>query len=151
MDKRVNFIDWDEHFVLGVPVLDRQHENLVNKINYLHQIHSRNAETEIHEFLNSVYDVVSYTRYHFNTEEKLMLLSGFHGYTHHRNKHQKYISEVRSKSSRLREGKPQSLDNYIQFLRNWVLLDIAVCDRDFTDFIFSTKDHRNSRLGCYLL
>ena len=151
MDKQVNFINWDEHFVLGVTIIDRQHENLVNKINNLYQIRSRNVEAEMPDFFTSVYDVVSYARYHFNTEEKLMLLSDFQGYTHHKKKHQNYILEARNKSSKLKEGKARSLDDYIQFLRNWVLLDIAVCDKDFTDFIFSTKDHRNGKLGCFLL
>ena len=136
------YITWNEKLVLGVPVLDKQHEILIAKINNLNEVEPGNTDAETADMFASTNDLFCYIRYHFFTEEKLMILLEFDGYTVHKKQHDGYIAEILEKSKLLEDGTQRSFDNYIEFLKNWVFSDIRGYDTIFRDFIFEYKDHQ---------
>lgn len=93
-------IRWTQEMKVGAEPIDQQHERLVRMLNDL--------ETQIagHNQLNIrrlVLDLVSYTRYHFYTEELLMRARGWPGFAAHRAEHTQYRARLLDLERRLVE------------------------------------------------
>ena len=66
----MSLIIWSEEFSINVPGMDEQHKQWIKIINELHDslMNSLGSET-----LDKIFsDVIDYTAYHFDEEEKLL-------------------------------------------------------------------------------
>ena len=62
------FIEWKDAYSVNIAVIDKQHKHLIDLINRLHAsiLSGRDNET----LADILTDLVYYTIYHFDTEEK---------------------------------------------------------------------------------
>lgn len=89
---------WSESLRLGVPVLDRDHRQLLDAVSGLEHLFTvydggdadrATADAASEPFLQKILDeVVKYTRTHFAREEMLMRLAGYPDYAAHRRLHE---------------------------------------------------------------
>jgi hemerythrin-like metal-binding protein len=83
----------------GVTEIDLQHQELVN------MLHRLNDAVKNSESRESIYrlidDVITYTRLHFETEERLMVQSGYSGTEWHKNRHDELIKDALSLKEKL--------------------------------------------------
>jgi len=140
MEKVIDFINWDERFILGIPVIDRQHKELVETTNKLHYACLRNAETANELFIKTAGKAVEYVKQHFSTEEKMMILFNFSGYKAHKLEHESFIKEILNQSMSYKGGRQIAPRRFVYFLKDWILSHIAVCDKRFTSYILSMKE-----------
>ena len=78
--------------MFNVQEIDRQHQELIGKLNRLNDAVSKMESREtIYQMID---DVIEYTRLHFATEEELMLKSGYPLYEAHKEKHKELIQDA---------------------------------------------------------
>jgi len=78
--------------MFDVSEIDRQHQQLVSSLNRLNEAVTNNEPRENIDRI--IDDVISYTRMHFETEERLMILSGYPEKDRHVDKHEELIRDA---------------------------------------------------------
>jgi len=78
--------------MFDVPEIEQQHHVLVNMLNKLNDaVKNDESREDIYRIID---DVISYTRFHFATEERLMDQYGYPEIKAHKDKHKQLIQEV---------------------------------------------------------
>ncbi len=126
---------WSDGFAIGIGKVDEQHAKLVELLNQLARYHTSNVADE--DLLRVFDELVSYTVYHFGTEEALM--DEFRvGETHslaHRRAHQEFVEQALA-SRRDAEKSPREVTgNVLAFLTNWLIQHILGMDRQLGEEI----------------
>jgi hemerythrin-like metal-binding protein len=121
-------IEWTAKMNVGVPEIDRQHQRLLELFNDFEegQATSLSAKQVRHLFV----ELQSYARYHFRSEENLMLVARWTGREEHAALHAEFAAKV-SDLERLLEQEgtmPAALEGS-RFLRHWIVRHIVVADR----------------------
>ena len=135
-----------EPMILGISVIDNQHANLKRMINNLYFACLNNSKTANHRFNQAVRKTIEYMRQHFSTEEKLMLISDFHGYLNHKNEHGDFLREVLNYSRQMQDGQVFSPQKFIRFLSEWINSHIEDSDNAFADFFLNMQKHDKLRM-----
>ncbi len=85
-------IEWSEDFSVGVPELDKDHQELIDDINDLYeQLGSGRDELTVMDFLDAVYAAA---REHFVREEAIMLEHIHPGYEDHKAEHGRFLERM---------------------------------------------------------
>ena len=146
MNETQNYIQWDERLMLDIPVIDRQHENLVRMANNLHLLCTKSKETDNQRFLKAAHEAITYIRYHFSCEEKLMCLLEFSEFSVHKREHEDFVMEILTLAKQFEDGKQSVQNHFMRFIKEWILSHITVSDRAFADFFMSMKNHAKLKL-----
>jgi hemerythrin len=85
-------LTWNESYSVNVRELDTQHKKLIDLINDLHDGMKQGKGKEISgKVLN---ELVTYTGFHFKSEEKLFEKHGFPDTTKHKRQHDELVDQV---------------------------------------------------------
>jgi len=146
MDLHNDLITWSNRFSCGVKLIDDQHKGLVDLINEMFNHVSSNYAQEKKYFNVIIHEAVNYVKYHFATEEKIMLATKFPGYAEHKKEHEKFIHIVIQHIHDYEGGKRLTLTTFTRFLRDWVLSHIALVDKLYFDHFIkiSTRNADNT-------
>ncbi|MBR5646692.1 MAG: hemerythrin family protein [Treponema sp.] len=125
------FIKWDPKFKIGIPVIDKQHETLVNLCDEFYQSLLRTKDSEnYHELIKETLDkCLNYAATHFKEEERLMLASGFDGYKEHKASHDAFTEKCKINSLRIDSISITEAIKFAHFLYDWINTHIAHEDR----------------------
>ena len=128
------WIYFDASRYIGVRVMDQQHEALAEMINKLNTAFNGNEKLEV---VSGILDEISvYTRFHFDTEERLMEHYNYPAILEHKKEHQNLLSEFAFLKKKFLGGGESVV---LQTLKNWLLLHITNCDKPLADFL--NKQH----------
>ena len=127
------FIDWTPALSVQVHELDRQHQRLVQLINSLHDAMKIGAPR--HALERIVSDLVDYTRFHFQNEERLMRLNSCPDFDEHVQEHDRLTSTVARFEADLRAGKVAISISLMQFLKNWLTGHIKGSDMQYVPYM----------------
>jgi len=98
----MELIHWNEEFRIGLPEIDRDHENLIKLINELHgRVQARKERNEVKSFFEQVYEEILA---HFAHEEKIMLERHYDAYAAHKADHERLLTEIREIADDFTEG-----------------------------------------------
>lgn len=119
----MSIIEWqDEHFLLGMAIMDNTHKEFVSLVNQL-------AAAPDTDFANLFDDLITHTQAHFLQEEKLMLASRFPAYAEHNGKHARILGELNQFKKRVDKGLITFGRNYIkERMPDWFALHAATMD-----------------------
>lgn len=67
-------IAWSDELVIGIPVIDAQHQRIVEYINTVEHVQKTKSQKELLELMD---ELVDYTVSHFAFEESLMEEAGY--------------------------------------------------------------------------
>lgn len=123
------FIDWKPSYLVHVDEIDRQHQRLVQLINSLHDAMKIGAPKQALERIVS--DLVTYTRFHFGNEERLMRLHGYPDIADHIQEHSQLTATVARFEEDLRAGKVAISISLMQFLKSWLTGHILGSDMKY--------------------
>ena len=114
----------DASYLLGVPEIDQQHQELANMINRLNDAvkNCASAEAAMHLFD----DMILYARYHFDAEERLMNQYGYMEDEAHKQRHQRLIGEANYLREKFIQGDELLV---LQSLKDWLLTHILDTDK----------------------
>lgn len=121
--------------MLDASEIDRQHKDLVERFNRLHEaVQNRAPRPELYRQID---DIISHTRLHFAAEERVMLEAGYPMLEEHKKKHQELIHDALRLREKLNLVGEELFDDW---LNHWpfgrVLAHIQYADHQLEDHIF---------------
>lgn len=128
-------INWDSSFSLGIQEIDRQHQKLVNMINELNDAMSQGKSKEV--LGKIINELVSYTRVHFDTEEKYFEQYGYEEKEPHKTEHEKFVQTIREFANDFKQGKVGLSIKLMSFLSDWLTKHIKGTDKKYSEFLTS--------------
>ncbi len=132
-------IKWDESLSVGVILIDEQHRRWIE---HLHDVETAIASRRGMQQIASTLDfLVNYTGFHFSTEEKYMLQTGYPGTGDHKARHVELKNTLDGLVEDFREdGVTERLGEAIgTFLSNWLREHIRNVDLSFAAYLKDKK------------
>ena len=126
---RQEVIKWSPTFSCGVKLVDEQHKGLIDLINNMFNHVSGDEDAEREYFTRIIQDAKKYVEIHFQTEEKLMLLTNFGGYPEHKKAHDAFIINLVQNS--MHYVKRLTFFGFAKYLKEWVLTHVACMDKEY--------------------
>lgn len=127
-------ITWEETYSVNIREIDDQHKKLFNLINILYDAMREGRDNDVLGRVLS--ELIDYTVYHFDAEERLFQKHGYPEYKHHKKEHDnlaRQAVELRDKFN---------LDGYgmislevLIFLKDWLKNHVMVTDRKYASFL----------------
>lgn len=127
-------ITWDPGLMVGIPLVDQQHEELIGRLNAMaHSIAVGEGETEIQRTLEFL---LGYAKYHFAAEETMMADARYPGLPEHKSQHQEFVRILERLEEEYREdGSTKILAESLHtLLGNWLLSHIGRVDKQFARY-----------------
>ncbi len=125
----MEIFQWDKNFETGLADVDQQHQRLVKVTNDFGQLISKNRVND--SDLKKIYEeLVSYTQYHFEEEEKLMLSLDLDErfFSQHELEHKSFLQDVTFLHDQMLAGRDESGNELFEFLSNWLVCHILGSD-----------------------
>ncbi len=82
-------------------------------------------------------ELIDYTVYHFETEEKLMHAHGYEKLDEHKKIHKELVAQIGAFREKFLEGNAAVDVELTGFLKNWILNHIQETDKQYTPFFHS--------------
>ncbi len=118
-------LSWSFTFETGISLIDRQHRNLVDIINWLHD-NIRDVAT----VKKTLAELSAYARYHFQQEAELMARFRIEDAAEHLAEHSVFIAKTAALFTRFEANSSATLaEEIIAFLRDWLTNHILVTDK----------------------
>ncbi len=136
----LDFLPWDDSFLVNIPLIDKQHKKLITIINnlcdYIFQ------EVSVKDLESSFVELMDYTVYHFESEEKIWQ-SHFgqeKDYINHQHTHQEFIKELHLLKQGL-ASKPVNdvLADLVKYLVNWLTFHILDTDMRYSKIVIAME------------
>jgi len=129
-------IIWDSSLELGIPVIDKQHQRIVEYINKLEHAQEHHSREELGEVLD---ELVDYTISHFAFEESLMEEAGYPFIRPHKKVHELFTKRVSSYQSRFKKGEDIT-EELLHTLTAWLVNHIKSDDQDYSQNVKDNLD-----------
>ncbi len=128
-------IDWDAKLSVNINIIDEQHKKLVGLVNALYDAMKEGKAKDI--LGNLLTELVSYTDYHFKTEEELFKKHGYPESAAHKLEHDKLRKEVLDLKAKFDQGEMIITVEVLYFLRDWLGKHILGSDKKYSPFLIS--------------
>ena len=124
---------WKDRYNLNIDEIDRQHMKLfeigLRAYDLAMTDDSYDHYDEIVAILNELLD---YTEYHFDYEEKLMESYGYTGYNAQKQEHGFFVGKIRAMVSKdIDSDQQKAVTEVIDFLSEWISNHILLSDRKY--------------------
>jgi hemerythrin len=138
-EEPVVLVEWEEKYSVGISLIDNQHKELVRLTNELYQsCLTGNGEAE-EFFFSTIRGVLDYTKFHFSAEEKLMENVRYPNYAEHKKQHEDFVVQLLNDVKSFQEGKKFIPNNFVRYLKDWILSHIALMDTSYAKYIMELK------------
>ncbi|WP_157154525.1 bacteriohemerythrin [Brachyspira murdochii] len=128
------WIKWETKFQTGYKRIDDQHKELVNIINDLYEtgvVGDLSNEYVRRSFNAIIKRTIDYATYHFSYEEKIMKAINYSIARDHISKHRSFSIKVVEEVNKYENGDNLVIEDFIDFLKNWLINHIIVEDKKF--------------------
>ena len=121
-------LEWKDEYSVGVELIDAQHKMFVGIINELYEAIVAKKDKEA---LDNIFkQLVAYTQFHFQTEERYFDEFKYEGAEEHKTAHKALIDQV----AELQQQKTDIMDDpfkLMDFLEDWLIDHIMGMDKLF--------------------
>lgn len=129
----MTFINWTSKNEIEIPAIDNQHRKLFELLNRLHAAVSAGQEqTAIKSVLD---DLIDYTVYHFNTEEKYFQAVNYPLFQEHKEEHDRLTQQALELQRQINAGSATISFELLDFLHDWLTDHTSGLDMEFGNFI----------------
>ena len=127
------FVSWDDSLSVGIQAIDDEHQKLLSLINNLQTaVLYPTGESFERQALS---ELVDYTKYHFEREEKLMQENGYPDFEPHKQQHEEMIEKVNRFLESYENDREGTVDELTGFLKTWLINHIAGTDQKYSQFL----------------
>ena len=127
------YTEWTPALEVGFPRIDEDHRDLLAAMNRLHEAVTRGEDRE--ELAKVLTFLRDYTVSHFETEEGLMIRSGYPGTPGHVAAHAELVLKVGDFLSDFRAGRVELTEALLDFLETWLVEHILGQDQELGDYL----------------
>jgi two-component system, NtrC family, sensor kinase len=122
-------ITWTKQLNVGIDSIDQQHRRLVDIINQLDESVALGDEPTA--ILSLISELIDYTHYHFEHEERLMGEAGYDAkkLAQHQLLHQAFVSKVLEEQKKAVTDPDTVSSNLLEFLVEWLSAHILYSDK----------------------
>ena len=139
----MTFVQWNDTYSINVAEVDRQHQQLFDLINELHQAMMEGpiphtTATLVHELdtmATVLKELMDYTSYHFSTEENYMVEHAYPERDVHRAAHAQFVERVQAFKRDFESGQALHSVEIVEFIWNWWRSHILVVDKKLGAFL----------------
>jgi hemerythrin len=129
------FIEWSSELSVRVDEMDRQHKQLVELLNQLHNaMKSGKGKDVVGQTLASL---VKYTNTHFGAEEQFMQKTGYPDLQAQKLSHEAFVKKVQAFESSVKAGETLQVNEVLNFLWGWLKTHIQKEDRKYGEYAAS--------------
>jgi len=139
-------IVWTQDLSVGIPVIDNQHQRIVEYINQLIDARQHSSREQVGEVLNQTVD---YTLSHFAFEENLMEEAGYPFINAHKKVHQLFVKRVADYQQRFAMGEDIA-EELLNTLRTWLINHIKNDDRDYSEIVREDMEQISKKKDSWL-
>lgn len=127
-------LDWKQSYALGIQQVDEQHRYFLGLINRLSNELGRTDNAAYQAAL--LQELTAYARFHFVSEENLMLKANYPRFEEHRQHHVQLIDTLSSKLTLVKLNQTnERINAMLEFLLDWFMRHTTVEDRMFADYL----------------
>jgi hemerythrin len=127
------YIEWNDTYSVGVKAMDDQHKKLIDLINQLHDaMKTGQASKEAPGILKNLVD---YTHYHFEAEEKMLEKGTYPGLMNQQKMHKTFITQIDQYQTDLPTKSLTIGVKISEFLKDWLMTHITVEDKKYGKFM----------------
>lgn len=120
---------WSAAFEIGVPAVDDEHRDILNRLNSLRALVATAARAEVEASLD---DLVQTVRVHFDHEEHLMATHNYAGLTTHQASHANLLSTLELIREDLGRGEAMRAgDGLAEFFTVFFSSHVPIVDRRY--------------------
>jgi hemerythrin len=125
----MSYWNWDKSYELGINIIDKQHQRIVQYINDLHDVLKTRDREKI---AITIASIVDYTTSHFAYEELLMEKANYRLIEEHKKIHESFIKTVEKYQTSFREGRDIA-GQLMAELQIWLTYHILNEDRAYVE------------------
>ncbi|NLM12155.1 MAG: hemerythrin family protein [Epulopiscium sp.] len=127
--------EWKERYSLNIPEIDEQHQKLFEIGHRAFEIAMLNDGYDHYdEIMDIVDELLDYTSYHFDYEEKLFEKYHYSKLLNHCNEHNFYIDKIaRISGDKVDADQQKAILNILDFLSEWISNHILISDRQYAN------------------
>jgi hemerythrin len=138
MDDNI-IVEWDDRYLVGIPLVDDQHKELIRLTNDLYLSCLQGDEAARASFKEAIRATVEYVKFHFGAEEQILKNVNYPEFATHKKQHEEFVKQVLEEVKNFEEGKKFVPNMFVRFLRDWTLTHIAVSDKQYAEYILDLK------------
>ena len=142
-------LQWSKALAIGHPIIDYDHQMLVNIANDLDYAVQSGAGNEA--VGQSLERLIQYVESHFKREEELFLASGYPFKAKHQQNHRDIEKLVRGfQAAFAADPASVDMDKLLNFFREWLFKHIGKLDRGYAEYVLEAEKssgHLNQRKG----
>lgn len=126
-------LTWNEKFSVQVRQFDDEHKQLIALVNQLHDaMKMGQGKQVVGDILRGL---ISYTRNHFASEERLMKSHGYPEYEKHKKEHNQLTLSVLDLQKEYDAGNAPLSQSVMAFLKDWLTNHIQGMDKGYGPFL----------------
>ncbi|MDR1985631.1 MAG: bacteriohemerythrin [Treponema sp.] len=137
MNDRI-LVEWDDRYLVGIPLIDEQHKELITMTNTLYQ-GCLEGDAKAVYFMETIHGTVDYVKYHFSAEEKLLESVNYPDIGEHKKEHEGFIRQIFEEVKGFQGGKQFVPNDFVRYLKDWILAHIALTDKKYAKYILNLK------------
>ncbi|MDR1216213.1 MAG: bacteriohemerythrin [Treponema sp.] len=133
------FVEWEDRYSVGIPAIDRQHQELLNLTNELYNACQLGDKAAREHFRSVIHRAVEYVKFHFSAEEQIMERIKYPEIVEHKKQHESFVKTVLENVGEFENGKLFVPNTFVRFLKDWILTHIAMSDQKYHSYIIELK------------
>ncbi|MDR2746136.1 MAG: bacteriohemerythrin [Treponema sp.] len=133
------FVEWDDKYSVGIPLIDEQHKELIRLTNELYQGCLAGDDAACDFFFSTIRSAMDYVKCHFSAEEKILENIRYPYLAEHKKQHEDFVLKMVEDVKNFHGGKKFVPNNFVRFLKDWILSHIAISDTQYGRYIMDLK------------
>ena len=128
-----DLVTWDERYMVGIPLIDEQHKELVLLTNQLYRACFNGNEATV--FPETMSRMVEYVRFHFGAELELLKRINYPDYSTHKNQHDTLVLKILEAVQEYKPGRKFVPNHFARTLKDWIFSHIAIYDKIYAAYV----------------
>ncbi len=129
-----NFMNWNINLATNVEEIDSQHKKYFDILNKLYDLSKQ--EKNDRQFVGKIlYELVEYTKFHFETEERYMKKYKYEDIERHKKEHYKYKGKVAEIARKYLKNEEEIDKELFEYCKKWFYNHIKEIDQDLGKYL----------------
>lgn len=128
----MKIIEWKDEYSVGIPVIDKQHMQLIDMINKLNDAMSEGKGKKI--IADVLSEMINYTVTHFTHEERMLERNNYPDLIAHKRKHNKFVEKIKDFEEGVKNREFGITIKIIDYLKEWLIDHIQGTDMKYANY-----------------